>query len=205
MTDPTAVPVRRRRVDAASSSRSPTTRVTGGRLKTRIALKAGQTTILVFGHDLRRCRMHATSTTADAVRADGANLVARAATPGTYTTTLSDGRSVADDDRVASRAAQPLTHWTLDVDDFLPGATPTQTLHATHTLTLDGLKAWSDIPELADVSGIGTLHDHGRLGRRRRRLPRPRRGLRHLPRERSTASRSRRPTSCTRRSTSART
>src|SRR5262249_51925062 len=30
------------------------------------------------------------------------------------------------------------------------------TLHATHSLTLDGLKAWSDIPELADVSGVGT-------------------------------------------------
>ena len=35
---------------------------------------------------------HATSSDADAVRADGKNLVVRDATPGTYTTTLADGR-----------------------------------------------------------------------------------------------------------------
>ena len=154
MTDPTAVPYV---ADAWTGKLVPVANytVTGGRLKTHISLKAGQTTILVFGHDLSPLPLHATSTTADAVRADGANLVARAATPGTYTTALSDGRSV--DTTIASvPAAQSLTHWDLSVDDFLPGATATQTLHATHTLTLDGLKAWSDIPELADVSGIGT-------------------------------------------------
>ena len=182
MTDPTAVPYV---ADAWTGKLVPVAdyTVANGRLKTRIALKAGQTTILVFGHDLDALPVHATSTTADAVRADGSNLVARAATPGTYTTTLSDGRSVAT--TIASvPAAQNLTHWTLDVDDFLPGATPTQTLHATHTLTLDGLKAWSDIPELADVSGIGRYTTTVDWERQRRRLPRSRRGLRHLPRVR---------------------
>jgi hypothetical protein len=153
MTDPNAVPYF---ADAWTGKLVPVAdySVSGGRLKTRVSLKAGQTTILVFGHDLSALPLHATSTTADAVRADGANLVARAATPGTYTTTLSDGRSVPA--TIASvPAAQSLTHWTLDVDDFLPGPTPATTLHASHTLTLDGLKAWSDIPELQDVSGIG--------------------------------------------------
>ena len=67
------------------------------------------------------------------------------------------GRSLVDTtSRSVAGRCSPLTHWNLSVDDFLPGATATQTLHATHTLTLDGLKAWPDIPELADVSGIGT-------------------------------------------------
>ena len=29
-------------------------------------------------------------------------------------------------------------------------------MHAAHHLTLDGLQPWSNIPELQDVSGIGT-------------------------------------------------
>jgi hypothetical protein len=154
MTDPTAVPYV---ADAWTGKLVPVAEysVAGGRLTTRIALKAGQTTILVLGHDLDALPVHATGTTADAVRADGTTLIARAAASGTYTTTLSDGRSV--DTTIASvPAPRPLTHWTLEVDDFLPGATPTQTLHATHALTLDGLKPWSEIPELADVSGVGT-------------------------------------------------
>ena len=59
------------------------------------------------------------------MRADGKNLVARAATPGTYTTTLEDGRSVST--TIASVAAPlNLTQWNLDVDDWLPGATATE-------------------------------------------------------------------------------
>ena len=154
MTDPTAVPYV---ADAWTGELTPVANytITGGRLKLRIALKAGQTSILVFGHDLAPLPQHATSSDADAVRADGKNLVVRDATPGTYTTTLADGRRVPST-IAAVPAPMPLTHWTLDVDDWLPGATPTQTLHAPHTLTLDGLKAWPDIPELQDVSGIGT-------------------------------------------------
>jgi hypothetical protein len=153
MTDPTAVPYV---ADAWSGRLTPVANysVVAGRLKTRIALKAGQTTILVLGHDLAALPQHATSSDADAVRADGKNLVVRDDTPGTYTTVLGDGRSVATTIGAVAPVL-PLTRWTLEVDDFLPGATPSQTLHASHTLTLDGLKAWPDIPELADVSGIG--------------------------------------------------
>ncbi len=153
MTDPTAVPYF---ADAYTGKLVPIAQYTvaGGRLKTHISLKAGQTTILVLGHDVAALPVHATASDADAVRADGSNLVVRDATPGTYTTTLADGRAVQT--TIASvPAAQSLTHWSLDVDDWLPGATATQTLHVPHSLTLDGLKAWPDIPELQDVSGIG--------------------------------------------------
>ena len=70
MTDPTAVPYV---ADAWTGKLVPVANysVSNGRLKTRISLKAGQTTILVFGHDLAALPVHATSTTADAVRADG--------------------------------------------------------------------------------------------------------------------------------------
>jgi hypothetical protein len=88
------------------------------------------------------------------VRADGTNLVVRAATPGTYSTTLEDGRTVQS--AITVPAAQSLTQWNLDVDDWMPGATATETAHVPHTLALDGLKAWSAIPELQDASGIGT-------------------------------------------------
>jgi len=43
----------------------------------------------------------------------------------------------------------PLTDWDLDVEDWQPTGV------ARHRLALDGLLAWSSIPELADVSGIG--------------------------------------------------
>ena len=76
-----------------------------------------------------RCRSTPPRPTADLVRADGKNLVARDATPGTYTTTLDDGRSGPDHDR-RRPAPLPLTQWTLDVDDWLPGATATETAHA---------------------------------------------------------------------------
>ncbi len=153
MTDPAAVPYV---ADAWTGRLVPVAAysVTGGRLRTHVLLKPGQTEILVLGHALAPLPVHAVVSDADAVRAAGSDLVVRDRAGGTYTTTLSDGRTVATT-IPAVPAARPLTHWRLDVDDWLPGATPTQTLHGAHSLTLDGLKAWPDIPELQDVSGIG--------------------------------------------------
>ena len=56
--------------------------------------------------------------------------------------TLSDGCR-RHHDRLGP-ATQNLQHWNVDVDDFLPGRRH-QTLHAMHSLTLDGPRAWSDI------------------------------------------------------------
>ncbi|MDA0184268.1 glycosyl hydrolase [Solirubrobacter phytolaccae] len=154
MTDPSAVPYV---ADAWTGTLKPVANysVVNGRLKTRIDLKAGQTTILVLGKDLAKLPVHATASDADLVRADGKNVVIRDTTPGTYTTTLDDGRAVATTIGAVA-APKPLTQWSLDVDDWIPGTTPTTTAHVPHTLQLDGLKAWPAIPELADVSGLGT-------------------------------------------------
>src|ERR1700754_2112799 len=121
MTDPTAIPYV---ADAWTGLLTPVANysVSNGRLKTHINLKSGQTTILVFGHDLAALPHHATSTTADLVRADGKNLVARSATGGTVSTTLEDGKTVATT-IPAPGAPVNLTQWTLDVDDWMPGAT----------------------------------------------------------------------------------
>lgn len=93
--------------------------------------------------------VHATGTTADAtaegvgnVVYDGSgNLVARAATTGTYATTLSDGTTVTSDIAVPAVDPSPtvsmiggvhtLTNWQLSVDSWTqtPSGDPTQTLH----------------------------------------------------------------------------
>ncbi|GHF35457.1 hypothetical protein FHX82_007048 [Amycolatopsis bartoniae] len=49
-----------------------------------------------------------------------------------------------------------LTSWSLQVEDWRPGATATQTTKTVHDLQLTQLTAWSSLDELADVSGIGT-------------------------------------------------
>ncbi|MFG1704367.1 CoA transferase [Nonomuraea sp. M3C6] len=49
-----------------------------------------------------------------------------------------------------------LASWRLRVEDWRPGGTPSETSRLVHELALDRLAPWSDIPELADVSGVGT-------------------------------------------------
>lgn len=112
----------------------------------RIALQPSEATVII----LARGGQHPSATAAETeVRVDGRRLVARAATAGTYATTLADGRTVTTAVG-AVPAAQTLTTWRLRVEDMTPDGTKQ------HDLALDALKAWPDIPELADVSGIGT-------------------------------------------------
>ncbi|MEV0385859.1 glycosyl hydrolase [Nonomuraea sp. NPDC050643] len=94
-------------------------------------------------------RVHATGTDADLVRFDGERLTVRAAQAGTYTTTLSNGRPVTTTIGPVPSPI-PLTSWRLRVTDWRPDA------KVTHSVDLDGLVPWSQIPELADVSGLGT-------------------------------------------------
>ncbi|MBF8184642.1 alpha-L-rhamnosidase [Nonomuraea sp. K274] len=123
-------------------------------IRLRVALRPGQARIVAIGRpglfgDRTGRPPHATATSADLVRfADGALLI-RATGAGTYTTALSDGRTVTTAiDSVP--APVPLSSWRLRVEDRRPG-TP-----VTHDLRLDRLAPWPDIPELADVSGVGT-------------------------------------------------
>ena len=45
--------------------------------------------------------------------------------------------------------------WTLEVEDWTPGATAWQTEKTVRTVELSTLTAWTNIPGLQDVSGIG--------------------------------------------------
>lgn len=103
------------------------------------------------------------STADDVVPGNADELVARASAPGTYTTTLSDGRTVSS--RIdAVRPVAPLGTWKLSAQSWTRGASGKagDTLKTTLptvdvTANADGvLPAWSAIPSLQDVSGIGT-------------------------------------------------
>ena len=103
------------------------------------------------------------STTADSAVRSGSQLLIRSAQAGTYTTTLDNGRT-ATTTLGAAPAAIDLTAatWHLDAEDWQPQS-PYGTLGTAATLTnkvpvsldLAGLKAWPDIPQLANASGIG--------------------------------------------------
>jgi hypothetical protein len=52
----------------------------------------------------------------------------------------------------------------LGVDDWQPGASATETVIERHELELDALVPWSEIPQLADVSGVGRYTTAVELG-----------------------------------------
>ncbi|WP_033339171.1 glycosyl hydrolase [Catenuloplanes japonicus] len=142
------------RIDPWTGVREPIAHFTadGDRVTIRVALQPGESSIVVLapGPSAR----HVTATTADRVVARDRDLVLRAAAAGSYTATLDDGRTVTRTIG-AVPAPIPLTRWTLRVADWQPGSSATETLTVTHALTLDALKPWPEIPELADVSGVG--------------------------------------------------
>ncbi|MEU9448859.1 glycosyl hydrolase [Streptomyces sp. NPDC048277] len=125
----------------------------------RVTLQPGETLVValarpaVFG-DRTGARPHAVATDADSVLFADGSLTVRAATAGTYTTTLSNGRTITAEFSEVP-AAVVLDRWSLAVDDWRPGADATSTEIVEHTLALDALLPWSQIPELADVGGIG--------------------------------------------------
>jgi alpha-L-rhamnosidase len=137
----------------------------GDRISTRLRLEPGEAAIIAIGPESWQRsavgvtspahELHATSTTADDVsygRHD--ELRIRATRPGSYTTRLSNGRTV----KSTIGALPPrrtLSAWHLSVDDWQPGQTATETVHVQHELDLDPLRTWPDVPELEDVSGVG--------------------------------------------------
>ena len=126
----------------------------------RVTLQPGEAMVVALGRpalfgDRDGNRPHAVATDADSVVfADGSPAV-RAFADGTFTTTLSTGRKVTTKVADVPAAVTPGT-WTLSVDDWQPGADATGTEVVRHTLALDALLPWSQIPELADAGGIGT-------------------------------------------------
>lgn len=126
----------------------------GDAIRLRVTLRPGQARIVAVGRpglfgDRTGKRPHATATTADLVRYEDGRLVVRATAPGTYTTTLSTGRTVTSRIGPLPEPAE-LRAWRLTVRDRRPDG------ERTHTLDLDGLAPWHDLPGLEDVSGVGT-------------------------------------------------
>ncbi|NYI12192.1 hypothetical protein BKA05_003707 [Nocardioides marinus] len=136
----------------------------GDRVRVRVDLRPGQSTLvaLVPPHGARP--VGATSTTADSVRVEARHVVARTATAGTVTTTLLDGRTVTS--RV-SRVREPLalTGWDVEVEDWQPGASATETVKPVRRVRLEQLVSWSEVPGFEDVSGIGRYRTQVDLGR----------------------------------------
>ncbi|GAB2864802.1 glycosyl hydrolase [Actinocorallia aurea] len=126
----------------------------------RVALQVNDTVAVVLarpehlGEGGKGKKDYATATTADAVFFDGSRLAVRARTAGAYTTTLSDGSTVSSTIGEVPAEIVPAS-WTLDVESWLPGATATETVKEKVSVALTALTAWSAIPELQDVSGVG--------------------------------------------------
>ncbi|MEV5831299.1 glycosyl hydrolase [Spirillospora sp. NPDC052242] len=118
----------------------------GDKVTLRIALQPGEAVVIKLAHGGNA--PHATASDAE-LRVERNRLVARATAAGTYATTLPNGRTVRTEIRRVPEARE-LTSWRLRVEDMTPDGVKR------HDLRLDALKPWPQIPELADVSGIGT-------------------------------------------------
>jgi alpha-L-rhamnosidase len=131
----------------------------GDRVRVRVALQPSQAVVValgkpgLFGTKGGR-RQNAVTTTADEARFVDGELMVRDTQAGSYQTVLSNGRTVTT---VIEALPEPmtLTTWRLEAEDWKPGASATETAVATQKPALDALKPWPQIPELADVSGIG--------------------------------------------------
>jgi len=131
----------------------------GDRIGVRLRLKPGQSTVVVLARSTWAARSsqrvpQVVSTDADAARAEGSKLVIRAAAPGTYATVLGDSRTKRTTIG-AVPASRQLTSWSLEVEDWQPGATPSTTRKVVTTRQLPALVPWLEVPGLEDVSGIG--------------------------------------------------
>ncbi|MGW3140882.1 glycosyl hydrolase [Streptomyces sp. NPDC001139] len=131
----------------------------GDDVTVRVTLQPGETMIVALGRpglfgDRDGDRPHAVTSDADTVLFTDRGLTVRAGAAGTYTTRLSQGRTVTT---TLPAVPDPIVpgRWQLDVDDWTPGSTPTRTEHVRRTVTLDTLAPWSRIPDLADSAGIG--------------------------------------------------
>lgn len=162
--------------DAVSGEITPISEYTTGTavdgqdtVTVNVALGRDESTIVALTDDPARFGVsalprHVVSTTADSAVVENGKVVLRDTEPGTYTATLSDGSTVTAT-IAAVPAALDLTDatWRLSAEKWtnanpfgttgVAGAAQAKT---TVDLTLDGLEAWPDVPELVGASGVGT-------------------------------------------------
>ena len=128
------------------------------RTELRVKLAPEETTIIAIPNGNRKKfnppRLSVTSSEVGLQFDERGRLVARATEPGTYAVTLSNRRNVKV--KIPNvPAAQTLSSWHLDVEDWQPGASATETVKIAHSLDLNALLPWTQIPGLEDVSGLG--------------------------------------------------
>ena len=138
------------------------------RIQTSVTVPPRESTTIAVGrrdwyNDQVGVGLHATSSDAAEVRVDDGSLVVRETSAGTYATTLSNGRTVKSTIESLPDERE-LTGWHLSVEDWRPGDSVTETVTKHHELELDQLKPWPKIPELEDVSGVGTYTATVELG-----------------------------------------
>jgi len=159
-------------LDAWTGKITPITNYTSNadRVTLRIKLSRDNATLIALSEDPTRFGVtppgvYVTKTGADDVIMDGNLIAIRASKPGTYATSLSDGKTVKSTIRNLPPPIE-LTNaaWHLAVEDWQPanpyqttfGVQAAQTIKAPVELDLKGLTPWPEIPALKNASGIGT-------------------------------------------------
>lgn len=161
--NPAAVPVL---LDAWTGATTPVAvwQREGDRVRVRVDLTGGQSTVVALVPPAGRRPVAAVGTDADELFVRGRDLVARTTTAGRVSATRAGGRVLSA--RV-KRVREPveLTGWDLEVEDWQPGATATQTTRTRRRLRVETLGPWSTLPGLEDVSGVGRYTTTVGLGR----------------------------------------
>ncbi|WP_168798220.1 glycosyl hydrolase, partial [Nocardioides sp.] len=141
-------------------SRVPAYERSGDRVRVRVDLVPGQSTIVVLagpGAGVQRT-VHPVATAGQEVVRRGANAALRTITAGTTEVTRSDGTTATV---TVSRVRPPVvpSDWTLELEDWKPAdpADPKDlaTSKVTHRADLTAPQAWSKVSGFEDVSGIG--------------------------------------------------
>lgn len=157
-------------LDAWTGKISPIAQYTrqGSTVTVRVKLATDASTIVALTTKPEQFSAHAavavTDTTAESAAYIDGTLVVRAQIAGRYRTKLSNKTTVFSE---LGAAPEPMeltsATWHLDIQAWEPeqpygtvGPAGAETKKTRSSLTVSGLKAWPDIPELKNVSGVGT-------------------------------------------------
>jgi hypothetical protein len=159
-------------LDAWSGKITPIAEYTSGadHVTVRIRLSRDNATLIALSEDPNRFGaaapgVHVAKTSAAAAVMDHSSVVIRAGKAGTYSTSLSNGRTVRS---TVGSVPAPIdlskATWRLAAEDWQPanayattfGAAATEMRKTRIELDLNGLKPWPEIPALQNTSGIGT-------------------------------------------------
>lgn len=128
-----------------------------GRFDIPMSFAANEAVVILVSPAVQGCErpaVHALQGTGEWCYAAG-KLAVRSNQAASFTAQLSDGRNVNVTVPDPGAAIEP-RGWSLQVEDWQPGAKATETRKVSHAFQLDVLLPWSQIPEIQDASGVGT-------------------------------------------------